>query len=378
MMGAIDGGRFTVKTGPARSPDFLQVALRTVLWTFLCVAACLVPSAAALDEPVEDTTLKKATLIPQWQPQAQFAGYYVAYHKGFYRNLGIDLHILRGGPESQPSRLLAEGQADFGTMFLSTAIQKRAQGLRLVNIAQLVQCSSLMLVAKRSSGVLAPKDIDGKHVGLWGAEFQIQPMAFFRKHNLKVTTIPQAATVNLFLRGGVDVASAMWYNEYHMLLNAGINPEELTTFFFFDYDMNFPEDGIYCLEATLRKDPELCCRFVQASLQGWQYAFEHRDEALEIVMKHVDEANIATDRTHQRWMLDRMRDLMRNHDCGTGIGRVRSLAPTTEPAFLDGEFGSLNDADYQRVAQELLVAGTIDWIPDYRSFYQGCAAAHER
>ncbi len=367
-----------MKKGRARSFAPLQTTLRTILWTFLCATACLVASAAALAEPVANTPLKKATLIPQWQPQAQFAGYYVAYQKGFYRNLGIDLQILRGGPESEPSRLLAEGRADFGTMFLSTAIQKRVQDLQLVNIAQLVQCSSLMLVAKRSSGVLAPKDIDGKHVGLWGAEFQIQPMAFFRKYQLKVTSIPQAATVNLFLRGGVDVASAMWYNEYHMILNAGINPEELTTFFFFDYDMNFPEDGIYCLESTLRRDPEMCCRFVQASLQGWRYAFEHPDEALNIVMKHVDEANIATDRTHQRWMLDRMRDLMRNHGCGTGIGRVRSAAATTEPALLDAEFGSLHHTDYQRVAQELQAAGTIDRIPDYRSFYQGCVAAHER
>jgi NitT/TauT family transport system substrate-binding protein len=367
-----------VKTSRATNPVPLQTALRTVLGSILCVAACLVPQGAALEKPVENIPLKIATLIPQWQPQAQFAGYYVAYHKGFYRNLGIDLRILRGGPESPPSRLLAEGQADFGTMFLSTAIQQRAQGLCLVNLAQLVQCSSLMLIAKKSSGVLAPKDIDGKHVGLWGAEFQIQPMAFFRKHHLKVTTIPQAATVNLFLRGGVDVASAMWYNEYHMVLSAGINPEELTTFFFFDDDMNFPEDGIYCLESTLSKDPELCCRFVQASLQGWRYAFQHPDEALDIVMKYVDEANIATDRVHQRWMLNRMRDLMRNHGCGTGMGRVQSPTATTGSDFADAEFGSLNRTDYQRVAQELQAAGMIDRVPDYASFYQGCATTHER
>ncbi|HBD09677.1 MAG TPA: ABC transporter substrate-binding protein [Syntrophobacteraceae bacterium] len=351
--------------------------LRTTSWILLWAVACFIPNLTAAAEPVEDTPLKKAVLIPQWQPQAQFAGFYVAYQKGFYRDLGIDLQIRRGGPESPSSHLLAEGEADFGTMFLSTAIEKRAQGLQLVNIGQLVQCSSLMLIAKRSSGVFTPPDIDGKHVGLWGAEFQIQPLAFFRKHHLKITPIPQAATVNLFLRGGTDVTSAMWYNEYHMILNAGINPEELTTFFFFDYDMNFPEDGIYCLESTLRRDPDLCCRFVQASLQGWRYAFQHPEEALDIVMSHVDEANIATDRVHQRWMFNRMRDLMVSRDCGAVVGAGRNAAATMIPTPVDSEFGNLDPTDYQRVAQELQAAGVIDWIPDYGHFYQGCVAAHE-
>ena len=56
------------------------------------------------------------SFIPQWQPQAQFAGYYVAYEKGFYRERGLDVKILRGGPERPPSEMLAQGRADFGTM----------------------------------------------------------------------------------------------------------------------------------------------------------------------------------------------------------------------------------------------------------------------
>jgi len=69
------------------------------------------------------------------------------------------------------------------------------------------------------------------------------------------------------------VASATWYNEYHTLINSGLDPDELTPFFFHEHGLNFPEDGIYTLEETLKRDPSLSCDFVKASIEGWVYAF---------------------------------------------------------------------------------------------------------
>ena len=179
-----------------------------------------------------ETTLKKASFLPQWSPQAQFAGYYVAYEKGFYKAQGIDLTILQGGPNQPPTEFLEGQKADFVSMWLSTALQRRSSGVKLTNIGQIVQRSALMLVAKKSSNIHTPEEMNGKKVGLWGADFQIQPRAFFKKYNLQVRVLPQSQSLNLFLRGGVDVASAMWYNEYHTLLNSGLDPDELTPFFF--------------------------------------------------------------------------------------------------------------------------------------------------
>ncbi len=56
--------------------------------------------------PAYGQALRQATFIPQWIPQAQFAGYYVAYEKGYYREKGIDLQLLKGGPERPPSEWL--------------------------------------------------------------------------------------------------------------------------------------------------------------------------------------------------------------------------------------------------------------------------------
>ncbi len=310
---------------------------------FLLGALTFTAALAGAAEP------ETCSFIPQWQPQAQFAGYYVAYEKGFYRQHGLDVKIMRGGPHQPPSEMLAGNKADFGTMFLTTGIIRRARGQKLVNIAQIVQRSALMLVAKKSSGINAPGDINGKKVGLWGEDFQGRARAFFRKYGLNVQVIPQSATLNLFLRGGVEVASAMWYNEYHLIINAGVDPQELITFRLADYGLNSPEDGIYCREDLARDHPERCRAFVRASLQGWQYAFEHPQEALDIVMKYVNDANVATDRIHQKWMLERMRDII-------------------QPPGSDVRPGILREYDYQRVATELQEADLIRAIPPFSQF----------
>jgi NitT/TauT family transport system substrate-binding protein len=335
-------------------PGFTKRNARHIVFTgtlFLAGVLFLFSPTAAAQERQPVTV----SFIPQWIPQSQFAGYFAAYEQGIYRSHGLEVKILRGGPDFPPSELLEKGTAQFGTMFLSTALQKRAQGTKLVNIGQVVHRSSLMLIAKKSRGIHTPQDLNNKKVGLWGAEFQIQPQAFFKNHNLSVTTIPQSTTINLFLRDGVDVASAMWYNEYHLVLNAGIDADEMTTFFFSDDDLNFPEDGIYCLEETYRQNPDLCCRFVRASLAGWRWAFEHQTEALDMVMRYTTEGNVGTNRVHQKWMLERMKDI---------ILLPGSVDPT----------GMLAEEEYQRVAQGLKKSAFIATVPPYSEFFHTCAA----
>jgi NitT/TauT family transport system substrate-binding protein len=306
----------------------------TALW-----AVC--PASAGAPIPMR--------FIPQWSPQAQFAGYYVALRKGFYARCGLDLTILRGGPDAPAGKALEEGRADFATLFLTAGLQQRARGLPLVNVGQIVQRSALMLVAKKARGILSPADLEGKRVSLW-ADFSVPPTAFFRRQGIYVQIVPQGYTLNLFLMDGVEAASAMWYNEYHTLLNAGLDPEELTTFFLADYGLNFPEDGIYCLESTLADHPQAVRCFVQASIEGWRYAFTHRAEALDIVMEHVQAANLPTNRVHQKWMLQRMQDV---------IFPPESNVPA----------GFLGEETYGAVAADLFEAQIINVTVPYRAFY---------
>jgi NitT/TauT family transport system substrate-binding protein len=145
----------------------------------------------------------------------------------------------------------------------------------------------------------------------------------------------------------------MWYNEYHTILAAGFNPDELTTFFFHEHGLNFPEDGIYVLEDRFQQDPDLCRSFVKASIEGWEQAFLHPRETLEMVMKNLKREYIPATRVHQRWMLERMRDLMLAEG---------AMLPT----------GRLLPGDYERVAQGLYANGLIREIPDFKDFYRQC------
>lgn len=299
----------------------------------------------------EGAPLKEASLIPQWSPQAQFAGYYLARDKGIYRKHGIDLTIISGGADRSPCDLLEDRKATFGTMWLSTAIEMRARGARVVNIAQTVHRSALMLIAKKSSGIRELKDINNKKIGVWQGIFEIQPRALLKKYNYTARIVPQSYSVNLFLRDAVDVTAAMWYNEYDTILNAGYNADELTTFFFYDYGLNFPEDGIYTLEQTLKNDPTLCRAFVAASIEGWGHAFAHPEEALDSVLAAMRKAHLPANRAHQKWMLERMRDLMVGDD-----GKLSS---------------KLTAADYEKVAEGLKESGMITNTPAFKSFYSG-------
>lgn len=315
-------------------------ALISVLF-IACVAAFRLDAA--------ETPLKSASLMPLWSPQAQFAGFYVARDKGIYAKYGIDLTILRAGSGHSSVDALEQGTADFAILWLPTALQHRSSGVELVNLAQIIQRSAMLLISKKTAGINTIADMDGKKVGLWEGDVSIPPRTLFAKYGINVREVRQSHTVNLFLRGGIDVASAMWYNEYHTILNSGVDPEELNVIFLSDQGMYFPEDGIYTTAATLNKDPALAAAFVDASLEGWRYAFEHPDEALDIVIKYIREAHLPANRMHQKWMLERMRDLMK-------------------PNNPQGKFGVLSYQDYDTVVCAMQKQGLIRNYPDYNTF----------
>ncbi|MDD2466642.1 MAG: ABC transporter substrate-binding protein [Desulfobulbus sp.] len=330
----------------------MSSAIEKMVVTLVMIVFFAVASTAAT---AEERVLKKASFIPLWSPQAQFAGYYTALDKGIYRRHGIDLSLLNGGPDAPASEYLRSDKADFAALWLTTAIQERASGVKLVNLAQIVQQSSMILVAKKTSGITTPADMNGKKIGLWGGPFALPPHAFFKKYGVRPLEIPQSYTVNLFLRGGIDVTSAMWYNEYHTILNSGLDPEDLNIFLLKDYGIDLPEDGLYALEKTIKNDPDLAREFVVASLEGWDYAFAHPDEALDIVIKYMQRAQVPANRIHQKWMLERMRDLI--------------LLPANQTGI-----GLLKQRDYDATGQILLKDGIIKTLPDFTAFTGGSDA----
>ncbi len=317
-----------------------------LLLSFLlfCVPRC---------EAFESTeAARKAVLLLQWTFQAQSAGYLVAQDKGFYREHGISLTILSGGPQRPSPRFLEEGRVTFSVMQLSTALKYCSEGKKFVNIGQILQKSGLMFIARKSSGITKAADLTHRTVGLWDEDSRIEAELFLKKNKLEVRVIPQAFTVNLFLFNGLDAASATYYNEYHTIIDSGYDKDELVTLFFSDYGLDFPQDGIYVLNKTYSTDRELCHAFTSASLQGWKYSFAHPDEAVEIVMKYMEQAHIPASRVHQKWMLE----------------KIRALSRTDGPDDVSGE---LSKERYCELAELMRDCGLIRTIPPFSSFFKG-------
>ena len=113
------------------------------------------------------TAQEKVTVQLKWLPQAQFAGYYVAAAKGFYKDAGLDVTIKPGGPDIAPAQVLAANGADVTVDWMPSALAAREAGVPMVNVAQIFNRSGMMLTCKKSSGVATPKDFKGKTLGVW-------------------------------------------------------------------------------------------------------------------------------------------------------------------------------------------------------------------
>ena len=103
----------------------------------------------------------------KWVPQAQFAGYYVAAAKGYYKDEGLDVTIKPGGPDVSPVAGARRQPADAVVNWMPDALAAREAGVPLVNVAQIFNRSGLMLTCKKASGVATPADFKGKTLGVW-------------------------------------------------------------------------------------------------------------------------------------------------------------------------------------------------------------------
>lgn len=315
----------------------------------LFILLFLLSSLAGYSQTAE---LKKINFLPLWIPQPQFAGYYMAKEKGIYEKYGLDVNIIQGGFKKVVSQYLKDGSADFGIMYLSSALKEREMGLPLVNIGQIFQRSELIFVAKKSSGINSLKDFNGKKIALWRTVLEELTLGFLEKHNIKAEVIKINEGVNIFIKNAVDICAVMYYNEYNNLINFGIDPDELNIFFFRDYGMDLPEDGIYCTEEFFAQNPEVSEMFVQASLEGWKYALANQEETLKIIETYQNEAKMAGNRTHRAWMLNSMVDLIK---------------PPGKPV----KMGELLESDFNNTIEFLIHTKVINSGIDFKNFYRG-------
>ena len=237
---------------------------------------------------------------PQWTAQAQFAGYYVAEAKGFYREAGVKVHIEHPSVTQPAMSRLHENQCQATTLQVCQALEIIDEGVPLVNILQTSMNNAMVIVSARGKNPLTQK---GARVGIWSVGFGQLAICMSIKDHLDYEWVRFAQNVNLFVAGALDATLAMSYNEYYQLKQAGMKFSEKSVYRFCDHGYNVQEDGVYMKRDYYLKHKDQARRFAQASRKGWEWAAQHPDEALDIVMQYVDKNHIATNRIMQRLML---------------------------------------------------------------------------
>jgi NitT/TauT family transport system substrate-binding protein len=283
----------------------------------------------------------KVTVQLKWVTQAQFAGYYVAKAKGFYKDAGLDVTILPGGPDVAPPQVIAGGGADVVVDWMPSALASREKGVPLVNISQTFKKSGLELTCRADTGIKTPKDFKNKTLGVWFGGNEYPFLAWMAKLGYKtdgspggVKVIKQGFNVDPLLQKQADCISTMTYNEYWQIIDAGYKPSQLVVFKYSDEGVATLEDGLYAMEPNL-KNPAFVAKmakFVQASEKGWKWAQKNDKEAAKIV--------IAADTTGAQTL----------HHQEQMMGEIGKL--------LDSGNGKLDPADAERTVSELLSGGS--------------------
>lgn len=261
---------------------------------------------------------QRIVFMPQFESQSQFAGYYAAYEKGFYREAGIDVRFKPADPFRPALQSLYQGRCDMITSEAITALVSMEKSPRVVNILQTAQHSTLMVIA-RKPGVKSLRDLKGCKVGTWKSGFSELPRLIDYIYQSNIHWIETTDVVGLYASGAVDAILVKSYNEKIQVDMSSLAYGSAFSFRSRGYDM--PEDGVYVTYDYYMQHPMECKAFVEASIKGWKWVRAHKEEAVDIVMKYAQRDGVRTSRPLQRIQLDSV--IQTQKDDGKSLFRLK-------------------------------------------------------
>lgn len=273
----------------------LQTAVCLLLLTVFLLVCLSCLSATWPGQPADADEVK---LQLKWVHQAQFAGFYLAEEKGYYRDENIKIVLLEGGVDVDIVRRLADGEADFAVIAPETLFIAYEQDRPFTAIAVINQLSPVVYVAKAESGITRPRDFTGKTVAARDTsgsqmDLQIPFYAMMQKLGLdisRVKVVPWDSTYAGFYSGEVDVTPCYCTSALVRMRQKGM---KLNLIWPSDYGVHFYSDLIITNGGLARSNPGLVTRFLRASLRGWQDAIGDYQEAVAVSLKYSSNRDVA-------------------------------------------------------------------------------------
>ena len=325
------------------------IAVGAVLSTVGFLAACggssssSTEASAGASAPAE---LAKVSFVMPWVIQGEEAGQFAALNQGFYKEEGLDVEIIPGGPAVRAGALLASDSAQFAVFNPAGIYSNRAEGIPVVGIGGINQADGLFLMCKTTTNIKSFADLKGKKVGVWlgGGEAGIQAATV--KAGLAVADVewlPQKFSMEEFFNDAFDCASATEWNEKHVVYKEGLDPSKGNVIELRPSDVGLflPGDSIATLESTMQEHPEWAQGIVNGTLRGWQWTCSSPENR----------------KTAAQYVLDAAPDL----DLDLQIIQVEEMCSlmTQGPAKDTGEIGAMAQSSWQQSADASLAAGQL-------------------
>ncbi len=227
--------------------------------------------------------LKKVSLQLQWKHQFEFAGFYIAQEKGYYKDAGFDVEIKEYQNGIDITEEVLQGRSDYG-IWGSGIIKERLEGKNVVLLANYFKRSPLAIVTKPD--VRLPSDLRGKKLMLSDADkYSASYIQMFKNFDMNMEDVNLVSTsfnINDFIEGKVDAFSVFLTNEPYELQKRGISYNVLDPN---NYGIEMYDVNLFTSEDKVKNDPLSVKAFIDASSKGWQYALEHQEETVELILK---------------------------------------------------------------------------------------------
>ena len=287
----------------------LAAAMSTILFL---VATPAVSTAEPFSGSVASVRLQL-----KWRHQFQFAGFYTALEKGYYREAGFDVTILPATPGTDPVETVLKGGADFGVAS-SELVLRYAKGDPVVVLATIFQHSPLTLFVRRDAGIDTVHDLAGHKVAL--APWETEIFAYLKREQVpldRLQLVQHDYTVDTLVQGRVDALAGYETDESYYLQQSGGRYRQFTPR---SSGVDFYGDTLFTSRAMVTRHPEWAEAFRAASLRGWEYAIAHHEEISALI-----HAKYAPDLPMEklRFEADRMTPLMRPDLVELGHSHVR-------------------------------------------------------